>query len=147
VDGVDAADGVANAGRHRLAAPLGGAARPPRPAAQPVGGGQLSDQCVLLGGGAGRTGDVGGPVGVVDLLVEVGQPAPVGGAGAGVDDVAQAACGNRAREVDGGARPPGIGQQAGQVGQALGVSEPHLDAIEANEPHLGTAQLRRGAGR
>ena len=82
----DAAQVAAKASAHRLAGAFDRVGRPARSAGEAVGGGQRGDQRVELLTSGGSCFSVAPFLGLLELLFQLGDPAPVVGAGCLVDD-------------------------------------------------------------
>jgi hypothetical protein len=82
----DAAQGVANTTAHCFAAAFDGVGRPAGPTGEAVGGGQLRDQRVELLTGRGTRFSAAPFLGLLELLLQLGDPALVVRAGGPVDD-------------------------------------------------------------
>jgi hypothetical protein len=158
VDPLEAGDDVADPGRHRLAGALALVAEPPGAPAEPRGRGQLVQQRVALVPRQGGPLGVGPALGLVDLLLQVGEPGAELPAGPLVQDLvgAQAQArqaglpaargGHQLGRVD---RLAGRGEQRGEVAQPLGV--PHANRLPGElerplgaVPAEGPARRRRG---
>ena len=100
-------DRVLNAGGDRLAGALAVVAEPAAAAAQAQGAAELADERVAFGGGAGGPFEIVAGGGVVDVLVELGQPGLVGGAGLVVEDGIGSGGGDQPGELRGGDWFPG----------------------------------------
>lgn len=87
--GLDAAERVVNASGHRRPGSLGRVARSPRSASEPICTRQLAHQGIPLGAGLFGSLQVSEVVGLLELPVELDQPAPVCIARPAVDDVAR----------------------------------------------------------
>src|SRR6185437_8983169 len=145
---LDPVDGVVDAGGDRLAGALAVVAEPAAAAAQSHGVGELADERVAFGDGAGGPFEVVAGGGVVDVLVEFGQPGFVGGAGLVVEDGVGPGGGYQAGELCGAHWFAGLGEKGGDVAEAFGVRHADGRAAVGDIPERAVAlepvERRRG---
>src|SRR5690349_8874585 len=136
---LDPVDGVVDAGGDRLAGALAVVAEPAAAAAEARGVGELADERLAFGGGAGGPFEVVGGGGVVNVLVEFGQPGLVGGAGPVVEDGVGSGGGDQAGELRGAHWFSGLGEQGGDIAEAFGVGHADGQAAIGDMPERAVA--------